>query len=170
MAERFCFMPLGLVPLAENLSAQCIGYLGATLPQVFTRACGANVSLRDVTIAQIGNGATECGCRHAPEDLGILKRSVSWVDSCRPKKKGDFRLLAEALLRVRTCWWGGGGRWKSQNKKMCICLLMSEPLNSKVIKSFVPELRGRYEFFVFRDSYVLCIYVMNILCTFPISI
>ena len=43
---------------------------------------------------------------------------------------------------------------------------MSKPFNSKVIKSFIPELRSRKYFFVFRDSYVLCIYVMNILCTF----
>ena len=40
---------------------------------------------------------------------------------------------------------------------------VEEPLNSKVIKSFVPKLRSRYVFFVFRDFYVLCIYVMNIL-------
>ena len=44
-----------------------MGYLGTTLTQVFTRAGGADVSLRDVTIAQMGNGATECGWRHAPE-------------------------------------------------------------------------------------------------------
>ena len=43
---------------------------------------------------------------------------------------------------------------------------VEEPLNSKVIKSFVPELRSRKCFFVFRDSYVLCIYVMNFLRTF----
>ena len=47
---------------------------------------------------------------------------------------------------------------------------VEEPLNSKVIKGFVPELRSRYVFFEFRDSYVLCIYVMNILCTFRISV
>ena len=34
--------------LAENLSAQHMGYLGATLTQVFMHA---DVSLRDVTIA-----------------------------------------------------------------------------------------------------------------------
>ena len=33
---------------------------------------------------------------------------------------------------------------------------VEEPLNSKVIKSFEPELRSRYVFFEFRDSYVLC--------------
>ena len=43
---------------------------------------------------------------------------------------------------------------------------VEKPFNSKVIKSFVPELRSR----VFRDSYVLCICVMNILCTFHISV
>ena len=47
-----------------------MGYLGATLTQVFTRAGGTDVSLRDVTIAQMGNGATECRWRHAPEAHG----------------------------------------------------------------------------------------------------
>ena len=52
-------MPLGLVRL-RNLSAQCMGYLGATLTQVFTRLRGADVSLRDVTIALMGNGDSKC--------------------------------------------------------------------------------------------------------------
>ena len=38
----------------------------------------------------------------------------------------------------------GGGRWKSHNKKnVYLSLYVEEPLNSKVIKSFVPELRSR---------------------------
>ena len=45
---------------------------------------------------------------------------------------------------------------------------VEEPLNSKVIKGFVPELRSRYVFFEFRDSYVLYIYVMNVPYTFRI--
>ena len=53
---------------------------------------------------------------------------------------------------------------------MCISLPYVETFNSKVIKGFVPELRSRYMFFVFRDSYILCIDVMNILCTFHISV
>ena len=44
-----------------------MGYLGATLTQVFTCARGADVSFRDITIALMGNGATECEWRHAPE-------------------------------------------------------------------------------------------------------
>ena len=57
IAEGFRFLAFGF-SLAENLSAQYMGYLGATLTQVFTleRASRANVSLRDVTIAQLGNG------------------------------------------------------------------------------------------------------------------
>ena len=163
MAEGFRFMPL-----AENLSAQCMGYLGATLTKVLTRVGGANMSPRDVTIAQMGNGATECRWRHAPEARGgfggFWKSQLSWV---LPRKKTvDIRLLTEALRRVHTCW--GGGRWKNQNRKnVYLSPYVEEPLNSKVIKSFVPELRSRKLFFVFRDFYVLCIYVMNILCTFP---
>ena len=76
--------------------------------QVFTRARGADVSLRDVTIAQMGTRATECGWCHSPEARGgfleIWKSQL--VEFCRPKKKGDFRLLAEALGRCRTRLWG----------------------------------------------------------------
>ena len=57
---------------------------------------------------------------------------------------------------------------------MYISLYVEEPLNSKVIKSFVSELRSR----VFRVSRFLCsmyIYIykyiyMNILCPFRISV
>ena len=103
-------------------------YLGAKLTQVFTRAGGADVSLRDVTIAQMGNGATECGWRHAPEERGgsgeIWKSQV--VESCRPKKKGNFRLLAESLGRCRTRWGGADG--KARIERMYISLLMSKNL------------------------------------------
>ena len=73
--------------------------------------------------------------------LGDLKKSVSWVESCRPKKKGNFHLLAEALGRCRMRWGGCG--WKSQNRKnVYLPPYVEGPLNSKVIKSFVPELRS----------------------------
>ena len=64
----------------------------------------------------------------------------------------------------------GGADKKVIIERLCISLPYVETFNSKVIKGFIPELRSRYVFFVFRDSYVLCIYVMNILCTFHISI
>ena len=55
MAEGFHFMPLGLVRLRTMV------YLGATLTPVSMHVGEADVSLRDVTIAQKGNGARECG-------------------------------------------------------------------------------------------------------------
>ena len=154
-----------------------MGYLGATLTQVFTCAGGADVSLRDFTIAQMGNGARECRWCHAPEARrgfwGFWKSQLSWV---LPREKTvGFRLLAEArpvaLWRVpHVLWGGGGGHGKVIIERLCISLPYVETFNSKVIKGFVPELRSRYVFFVFRDSYVLCIYVMNILCTFHIFV
>ena len=51
----------------------------------------------------------------------------------------------------------GGGRWKSQNRKIV-------PLSPYVEKplSFVPELRSRYVFFEFRDSYVLSLWTFDV--------
>ena len=71
-------------------------------------------------------------------------------------------------------WWvphmlGRGADCKASIERLCLSPYVGT-FNSKVIKGFVPELRSRYVFFVFWDSYVLCIYVMNTLCTFPIFI
>ena len=95
------------------------------------------------------------------------------VELLARKKKVDFRLLADArsvaLWRVPHVL--GGGRWKSNHWKIVhLSSLCRNLWQSEVIKGFVPELRSRYVFFVFRDSYVLCIYVMNILCTFHVSV
>ena len=151
-------------------------YLGATLTQVFARARGgADASLRDVTIAHIGSGVTECGWRHAPEERGgfgeILKKSVSRVE-IKPVSGEDgwffARSLAETFVAGATRA-GRGDRWKSQNRKIVpLSPYVEEPLNSKVIKSFVPEQRSRKCFFVFRDSYILCYIYMNIICPFRI--
>ena len=62
------------------------------------------------------------------------------VEFCR-RKKVDFRFLAGALWRVRT-WFGADGNVSIE--RMCIFILMLKNLlNSKVNKSFVPELRSR---------------------------
>ena len=46
---------------------------------------------------------------------------------------------------------GGGGRWKSQNRKIVpLSSYVEKPLNSKVIKSFVPDLRSRKCFSCFE--------------------
>ena len=78
---------------------------------------------------------SDCEWPHAPEacaeDFGRFEKS-QWVEFLAQKKKVDFRELAEALYRVRT-WFGADG------KVSCI----EKPLNSKLIKSFVPQLRSR---------------------------
>ena len=57
----------------------------------------------------------------------------------------------------RALWWiphvffWGGGRWKSQDRKIVpLSPYVEKPLNSKVIKSFVPELRSRKCFSCFE--------------------
>ena len=74
---------------------------------------------------------------------------------------------------------GGGCRGKSQNRKnVYLSPYVEEPLNSKVIKSFVPELRSRKCFSCFEipmvHVYVIYLHVyehfMNILCPFHVVI
>ena len=122
----------------------------------------------------MGNGATECGWHHALEacgGFGGFWKSQLVELSPASEEDGWLSLARGGLGQVSH---EVGGRWKSQNRKnVYLTPYVKEPLNSKVIKGFVPELRNRYMFFVFRDSYVLCIYVtniMNILCTFHISV
>ena len=112
---------------------------------------GADVSLRDVTIAEMGNRVTECGWRHAPEARGgfweILKK-VSRVETRHQTRRLTFACS-------RRPWSGaardGGDRWKSRNWKIVpLSPYVEKPLNSKVIKSFVPELRSRKCFSCFE--------------------
>ena len=122
----------------------------------------ADVSLRDVTIAHIGSGVTKCGWRHAQEERGGFLGDFEKVTELRwdlPRGKTvDFRLLAETFVAGATCVRGGW--WKSRNRKIePLSAYVEERLNSKVIKSFVPEQIRRYVFFEFRDSYVLYIYI-----------
>ena len=133
-------------------------YLGATLTQVFTCARGADVSLRDVSIAQMGNGASKCEWRHAPEargGFGILKK-VSWVENWTPNEKSWLSLARRGLWQVSHEM---GGRWKSQNRNnVYLSPYVEEPLNSKVIKGFVPEQRSRYVFFSNFEIHMFYLY------------
>ena len=134
MAEGFRFMPFGLVrPRTFRLSAW------VTLTQVFTCAGGTDVSLRDFTIAQMGNGATECGWRHALEEhggFGGFWKSQLVELSLAVRRR---RLTFACSPRLGQLPHGMGGRWKSQNRKnVYLSPYSEEPLNSKVIKSFVP--------------------------------
>ena len=93
------------------------------------------------------------------------KKSVSWeVDSEWEGSTfgvlwGQTILCATGAVRD-----GEGADGKCIIERLCIYLPYVETFNWKGIKGFVPELRSRYVFFVVWDYYVLCIYVMNILC------
>ena len=127
-------------------------------------AGGADVSLREVTIAQMGNGASKCEWRHALEAHGgfwdFWKCQLVELSWDLPREKMvDFCLLAEALGRCRMRW-GGESRWKSQKwKNVYLSPYVEEPLNSKVIKSFVPKPRSRKCFSCFEIPMFSVIYI-----------
>ena len=107
---------------------------------------------------------TSCTGSACAEDLGILKKSVSWVESCLGKRRLAFACLLKPgqwpLWRVPHVL--GGCRWKSQTRKnVYLSPYVEEPLNSKVIKSFVPELRSRKCFSCFEIP-MFNVYVIHI--------
>ena len=91
---------------------------------------------------------------------GLRFEKSQLVEFCRRKKKVDFCLLVEALWWVHTRFGADG---KVSIERFYLSPYIEKPFHSKLIKSFVSELRSRVCFFFF-------IWVMNILCTFPISI
>ena len=140
-----------------------MGYLGATLTQVFTRVGGADVSLRDITIAQIENKATECGWRHAPEAHGGFWRfwKSQFVELSPTSGEDGWLSLARGGLVAGATRFVGEGRWKSQNRKnVYLSPYVEEPINSKVIKSFVPELRSR-KFFSCFEIPMFYVYILR---------
>ena len=84
--------------------------------------------------------------RHAPEARGgfweILK-SQSSVELSHASGEDSWLSLARGGLG-QVSQEMGGSRWKSQNRNNeYLSPYVEEPLNSQVIKSFVPELRSR---------------------------
>ena len=130
-----------------------------TWAQVLTRTRGGCVVHR----CQNKNPRTrKCEWRHAleacAEDLGGFEKSeLSWA--LRSEEEGWLSLARSGLVsgaqRV-----GGGANEKASIERLGLSLSYVETFNSKVIRGFVAELRSRYVFFVFRDSYVLCIYML----------
>ena len=143
-----------------------MGYLGATLTQVFARA-RAERTCHNSPHWKRGYGVRVTSrTGRARRIWGDFEKSVSWeLDT---EQDGWFSLARGDLCGgCHTCWWGGGDE-KASIERLCLSPYVEEPLNSKVIKSFVPEQRSRHVFFEVWDSYVLCIYVMNVPCTFRI--
>ena len=120
---------------------------------VHEHARGADVSLKDDTIARDGKRGYRVRVTSRTGRARRIWGDFEKVSELRwdlPREKTvGFRLLAEALGRCRTRW--GGGRWKNQNRKIVpLSPYVEEPLNSKVIKSFAPELRSRKCFSCFE--------------------
>ena len=111
-----------------------------------------------------------------------------WMTSCSGGARGGFggswSKSVELSLAVRrrvtfarsqwpcggchTCW--SGGRWKPQHRKIVpLSPYVEKPLNSKVIKSFVPELRSRKCFSCFGIPmfYVYMLRTFYIRFTYP---
>ena len=140
---------------------------------VHASAHGADVYLRDITIARDGKrGYTvrmTSGTGSTRRILEDFEKVRSSDETCLGRRRLAFACSRTPLWRVPHEM--GAGRGKSQNRKiMPPSPYVEEPLNSKVIKSFVPEQRSRYMFFEFRVSYVLCYRYMNIICPFRISV
>ena len=75
---------------------------------------------------------------------GLRFEKSQLVEFCRRKKKVDFCLLAAALRQVsRMVVVVVGTDGKVVIEILCLSLHVEKPFNSKVIKSFVPELRSR---------------------------
>ena len=129
---------------------------------------GADVSFRDVAI-KIPDRRCYQGYewRHASESWAEIFEKCQLVESCRPKKKGDFHLLTEALWRVQHVLEGADG--KVIIVRWYLSPYVEKPLNSKVIKSFVPELRSRKCFSCFGIP-MLYICALWILWTFYVPV
>ena len=138
-----------------------MGYLGATLTQVFTRALSGRVTQRCHDSA---DGKRSYRVRVTSRTgssrrvLGILKKSVSRVGSCRRRRRLAF--ACSRRPRAGVARDGVGGRWKGQNRKnVYLSPYVEEPLNSKVIKSFVPEPRSRKCFSCFKIPMFYVMYI-----------
>ena len=110
-----------------------------------------------------------CEWRHAPEacaeDFGRFEK-VSELSSRSGRKRLTFACSPRPGGGCHTSFEADG---KVSIERWYLSPYVEKPLNSKVIKSFVPELRSRKCFSCFGIPMFYIIYVMNILCLFHIS-
>ena len=138
-----------------------------------SRARGADVSFRGATIKiQMGDVTGDVGdVTHRKRGLRFEKSQ--WLRIILRTRRVDFRAhWGETNLCATGAALDGGRRGKVIIERLCISLPYVETFNSKVIKGFVPELRSRYVFFVFRDFYgtlwTFCVLVW--ICPFHVFI
>ena len=137
-------MPLCLVWLRTFQLSTWVSYV-QTWAQVLTRARGGCVIHRCQNKNPLGMWMTSC-TGSARGGFGTFEK-VIWVENETPNEKSRLSGLAKArrICALRAPHeMVGMGRWKSQNRKnVYLSPYVEKPLNSKVIKSFVPELRSR---------------------------
>ena len=109
--------------------------------------------------------------KHVRRIWGNLKKSDSWeLNSEREgstfgARWGQTNLCAMGAARDG----GGGGKWKSQHRKTVpLSPYVEKPLNSKVIKSFVPKLRSRkcFSYFGILMFYVYMLWTFYVRFTY----
>ena len=96
-----------------------------------------------------------CEWRHTPEVWAeIWEKSVSWV---LPSEEEGWLLIARRGLAagVHVVW----GRWKSKHRKMVSLYLCRITFKLKSNKKFCTWTKKSSVFFMFRDSYVISIYI-----------
>ena len=147
MAEGFRFIYLAFgFSYADNLTAQCIGELGTNL------CTGVDARARAVCVVhrcQNKNPRSKGGPvdvndvmhRKRARKIWEIFEKVSWVEFCLGRRWLTFICSPRPCVG---CARVGGCRWKSQKRKNeYLSSYVEEPLNSMVIKIFVPELRNR---------------------------
>ena len=112
----------------------------------------------------------ECEWRHAPEacaeDFGDL-RKVSELSSCVQTEKLSSSVRRRRLaFRASRGLAAGARTWFGADEKVVKERLCRKTFKLKGNKKFRTWTKKSLAFFVFRDSYVIYIWVMNILCTF----
>ena len=101
--------------------------------------------------------------------LGIFKKSVELSLAVR-RRRVTFASSQWPCGGCLACCVVGGGRWKSQHRKIVpLSLYVEKPLKSMVIKSFVPELRSRkcFSCFVIPMFYVYMLWTFYVHFTCP---
>ena len=126
---------------------------------VHAHSGGADMSLRDVTIARDGKqGYTVQMTSRTGSAQGILGDFEKVIELRRDLPRGKmvgFRLLAETFVAGATRV-GGGADEKASIERLCLSPYVEEPLNSKLIKNVL------YLNWVFRISRFLCsMYMCN---------
>ena len=83
---------------------------------------------------------------------GLRFEKSQLVEFCYGRRRVTFACSPRPGDRCHT-WFGA--KVKVSIERWYLWTYVEKPFNSKVIKSFVPELRSRKCFFVFRDFYVI---------------